>query len=213
MVDYPRYWLLYVFAFPVIHFYYYAAVLNSFIDLEETDLTYWSYSILAFGGGAIIAFFGPESMSVPLEFDPLFLLLVPLGIGLYFVETYVWYRYTGKPIEVARESIESMVPVPFVSFPEEIVYRVGAWPLVSILGVPGYVVTSGLLFGFHHYAFSKRDVLLKSFDGMIYAALFWYTGSIWASTMMHTGYNVASVYVIADYRHVPVLRRIAPGPQ
>ena len=210
MVDYPRYWLLYVFAFPVVHFYYYVAVLNMVIDLEETDLTYWSYSILAFGGGAAFLF-APDSIDLSFGFDPVFLVLLPLGIALYFLETLVWYNYTGKPIAVAQRPISSMIPVPFVAIPEEVVYRAGPTPLIPLLGLPAYVVASGVLFGLHHYAFSKRDVLLKSVDGMIYALVFSVTGSLWASTLMHVGYNVASVYVIADYRDVPVLRAIAPG--
>ena len=210
MSDVPEMWILLVFAFPVLHTYYYGAFLGSFIDLEETDLTYWTYSVFAFGGGALFFFFAP--IEIPFGFELWFLLLFPLGIGLYFLETWLWYQYTKKPIEVASEPVEGMIPVPFVSIPEEIVFRGGLLPLVAAVGAPAYIVLSGLLFGLYHYVFSFRDVFLKWADGMIYAGLFLATGSLWASIVMHMGYNLASMYIIADYRHIPYLRQIAPGP-
>lgn len=209
MTDIPQYWILYVIAFPALHTYYYGAVLGAFIDLDETDLTYWPYSVFAFSGAGVLVFFAP--IGIPFGFDPVFLLLLPLGIGLYVLETALWYRYTGKPIEVSVDPIEGMVPVPFVSIPEEVVFRVGLLPLVSVIGAPVYVLLSGVLFGLYHYVFSLRDVLLKAVDGCIYATIFLATGSLWAPILMHFGYNAASVYFIADYRHVPILRRIAPG--
>ena len=209
MEDIPQYWILFVFAFPVLHTYYYGAILGSFIDVEEADLTYWSYSLFAFGGGGLIYFFAP--IEIPFGFDPLYLLLLPVGIGLYMLELNLWYRYTKKPIAVAVDRIETMVPVPFVSIPEEIVFRAGLIPLIAVIGSSAYVVLSGILFGLYHLVFSKRDAVLKTFDGILYAGLFLVTGSLWAPIIMHAGYNLASVYIIADYRHIPLLRRIAPG--
>lgn len=209
MAELPQYWLLLAIAVPAFHTYYYGAFLGSFIDFEESNVTYWSYSLFPATIAAAFYWFSP--IEFPFGFDFLFLLLVPVGFGLYMLETYLWYHYTKKPIEVASNSIEGMIPVPFVSIPEEVIFRGGLAPLIGVLGGPGYVVVSGALFGFYHYVFSLRDVLLKTVSGSIYAALFLMTGSLWPSILMHAGYNLASVYIIADYRHVPYLRRIAPG--
>lgn len=208
MNDVPQYWLLFVFAFPVLHTYYYA-FLGTFLDPEESELTYWTYALFAFAGGGAVFLFAPIEFDV--GFRPVYLLLPLGGMALYAVETYLWYHYTGKPIEVASSPIESMIPVPFVSIPEEVVFRVGALPLVGLLGAPVYAVVSGVLFGLYHYSFGMRDVLFKSVDGMLYAGVFLATGSLLAPILLHTGYNLASMYIIADYRHVPYLNRIAPG--
>lgn len=208
MPDIPQYWILLALAVPAFHTYYYGA-LGTVIDIEESDLTYWSYAVFPFGVAGLFVLFAP--IEFPFGFSFVYLLLVPLGFGLYMFETYLWYHYTKKPIEVASESIEGMIPVPFVSIPEEIIFRGALAPLITAIGGPAYVVCSGLLFGLYHYTFSLRDVVLKTADGCLYAILFLTTGSLWASILVHTGYNIASVYILADYRHVPLLRRIAPG--
>lgn len=208
MAELPRYWLLVVIAFPALHTYYYG-ILGAFLDPEESNWTYPAYSVFVFGGGGIFYLLAPIEFSFGL--DPLFFILLIPGAALYLLETYLWYQYTKKPIEAASEPLKQMLLVPMVPIPEEIVFRGGLTPLIGVIGGPAYVVLSGVLFGLYHYSFSLRDVLLKTVSGMIYAGLYLATGSLVAPILMHTGYNIASVYIIADYRHVPILRKIAPG--
>jgi hypothetical protein len=92
-----------------------------------------------------------------------------------------------------------MLPVFLVVVPEEIVFRGGLVGLLDAAGPAAFVAASAVLFGLIHFTFGARDVVVKTFDGAVFAVVFVATGSLAASVLTHLGYNLASFHVFADY--------------
>lgn len=134
---------------------------------------------------------------IPLIFEPIYLLAVPLGMSMYELDRLVG-RYLYGPLE-KRAFTRSWIFLFGVVTPltEEIVYRLGVAVVFGDLGVPWYVLLSAGLFGLHHLQLGRLEVLRKSGNGAVYAATFVVTGSVVAPMLAHVGYN--AFYLIRNH--------------
>lgn len=202
IADTPILWLAFVASFPVLLRVYFPVVLRIFRALALPQQAFGFYQHYLYAGFAFamgLPFLHVAPVEVPLGVEPWYLALVPVGVGLYYLDTYAWATYKGKSVRGGTVPPVAILPVFLVPFPEEVLFRAGLAPLLGAVGPAGYVVASGVAFGLIHLGFGTKDVVLKTVNGALYALVFLATGSVLTTVAVHVGYNVASFHVLADY--------------
>lgn len=202
MSDLPLFWLAFAVAYPFVLRIYFplAFTLFGLVSVPPQIVGYYQhylYATFALAMGLTFMFAG--TVSIPLGFEPWYLALVPAGVVLYYADTYAWSAYQGKPIRGATTPPVGLLPIFLVPFPEEVLFRAGLAPVLDVVGPVGYVAASAVVFGLVHFGFGMKDVVLKTVNGVLYAALFLWSGSLLVPFAVHMGYNLASFHVLADY--------------
>lgn len=142
---------------------------------------------------------------IPMEFDPLFVLGVPLGIALYGSTTFLWRYHTGRSIRRESRSLLAVLPALVVPLPEEILFRGALGVLTESIGVVGFILVSSVLFGLYHLNQGRNEIAFKTGLGVVLCLVYLYSGSILAPTLTHFGYNLASIPYIARIEWLPSL--------
>lgn len=153
---------------------------------------------VVFISGVAFAFFVTVGPDPSLAFEPWFLALGVLGAGMYLVDTKLWETWTGASVRRNVQPVVWLLPALVVPIPEELLYRLGLSFLRDSVGTPGFVAVSAVLFGAAHVVRGKKEVPLKTANGVVYALAFVATGTVVAPILAHLGYNVASVWYVGD---------------
>lgn len=202
MADLPLFWLAFAASFPVVLRIYFPVVVRLVRAASVPAAAfgfYQHYFYAAFALAMGLTFLLAGTVEVPLGVEPWYLALLPVGVGLYYVDTSAWATYKGKPVRGGTTPPVAILPIFLVPFPEEVLFRGGLAPLLDVVGPVGYLLASGVVFGLIHYGFGWKDVVLKTVNGVLYGLLFLATGSVLASFAVHMGYNLASFHVLANY--------------
>lgn len=184
-------WIGLVACFPALVVLYFAVVIRvvpSIVPYEYEERhnpwIYASFSVCVAGG--FLAF---SSASVPVSLSPRLVLLLPLGAAMYVVDTSVWIRVTDRRVD--RTGSIALTPVLAAPIAEEVLYRGALTVLVPHVGSTGFVVLSAVLFGVNHHHEGRKEIVFKTGNGLVYAALFVGTGNLLAPIVAHIGYNLA----------------------
>ena len=98
---------------------------------------------------------------------------------------------------------------PTAGFCEELIFRgYLIWLLTPQVGLVGAIVLSSVLFGLNHIYQGWAGVLKTGVMGLIFALVFWATGSLVAAIILHI-----LVDVFAGFQSYLVLRDNGPGQQ
>lgn len=188
-------WIALVACFPALVVLYFAIimrVLPSIVEYEERHNP-WLYALFSVGvaGGFLVS----GSTPLPISLSPLLVLILPLGGAMYAVDTYLWIRFTDRRID--RTGSVALTPVLVAPVSEELLFRGALSTLIPIVGSSGFILISAVLFGGNHLHEGRKEVLLKTGNGLVYAALFVGTGNLLVPIVAHIGYNLAYVEYIS----------------
>lgn len=129
--------------------------------------------------------------SVPLDVHPTDLPLIFLGAVMFVVDSKVTRLASGTSSTDQGGSGASVAVALAGSVPEELVYRWGIHAILAGLHPALFVAVSSLTFGLHHYPPNRSlEALLKTGNGMVYAALLLWSGSITIPILCHLLYNI-----------------------
>ena len=114
----------------------------------------------------------------------------------------------AAPEQDVEELFSSRVVLPVVGvsvvlaapFAEEVFFRGFVFPgLIRLLGVGGAILASGLLFAMFHVTSPDSAGLIIPFTpiGMLFAWLYYRTGTIWTSIAAHFVFNLVSFILLA----------------
>ncbi len=114
----------------------------------------------------------------------------------------------AAPEQDVEELFSSRVVLPVVGvsvvlaapFAEEVFFRGFVFPgLIRLLGVGGAILASGLLFAMFHVTSPDSAGLIIPFTpiGMMFAWLYYRTGTIWTSITAHLVFNLVSFILLA----------------
>ncbi|WP_276299183.1 CPBP family intramembrane glutamic endopeptidase [Halorussus lipolyticus] len=198
MAELPFVWIAAVAGYLVAQLAYiaaFASAASAYPRLRRYNFWLYAAFSLAYGG----AFYATAPVTFAFEFRPAYLALLLVGFAMYYADTYAVSYLAGESLRQSVSHPISMLPVVLVVVPEEILFRAGLSPLIDAVGPAAFVAASAVLFGLIHFTFGARDVLVKTFDGAVFAVVFVATGSLTASVLTHLGYNLASFHVFADY--------------
>lgn len=126
--------------------------------------------------------------------------LALLGAAAYRADTRLWTWWTGERVRRGGRSLAWLAPSLLAPFPEEVLYRAGLDAVSDAVGPVGFVAVSAVLFGVAHLPRGRKEVALKTVDGVLYATVFVLAGSVVAPILAHLGYNVAFVWFVSERR-------------
>ncbi|OLZ39839.1 hypothetical protein A6E15_02040 [Natrinema saccharevitans] len=195
----PPFWIGLLLATPLLSLAYVMTVyvvVRRWLPINFRRYAHWFNSGLLVVIGTAVVFASP--IEIPLAFRWLYPVAIPLGIGVYAVDTYIKTRVVGDPIGKGTEALVTMAPVLFVPIFEEVIFRAGYVFLSDRFGTVVYTVGSAFSFGLHHSGYGKTEMLFKFENGLVYGTLFVVTGSLVPPLLAHCGYNLAAVVVHID---------------
>lgn len=111
------------------------------------------------------------------------------GGGLYFVDrglTAVWYDAESA----SAPPFPWFLPIVVGPVIEEYLYRAWLRP-VAEFDPRVYVGISAVLFGLVHFYQGRHEIVLKAFNGAVYATAYLATGNFAVPVLLHVGYNGA----------------------
>ncbi|MFC6951310.1 CPBP family intramembrane glutamic endopeptidase [Halorubellus litoreus] len=155
----------------------------------------WVYAALSIAFASALVLGGPVAPT--LRFEPAFALALPAGVALYLLDTAVVERVTGAAVERGTSEFAYAAPMLLAVVPEELVFRTALAPLASAYGDVAFVAASAVGFGLAHVARGRREVALKTWDGVAYAVAYVATGTVVVPVLAHLGYNLAALWTIA----------------
>jgi membrane protease YdiL (CAAX protease family) len=121
------------------------------------------------------------------------------GAALYRLDTALVVWQTGEPVGRGDRSLAAVMPLLLSPLPEEILFRAGLEPLVDMAGSGLYVCASALVFGLVHAPSGRREVALKTGNGVVYALSYLLSGTVLIPVAAHFGYNtLAARTLLAD---------------
>jgi len=165
--------------------------------------------------------------------QPATILLSLLGLGLYGAVALPFGLRTGflvgkNAMQSPIDTLLSGVKLWFVPcLVEELIFRVALLPH-PMEGVPGWrwllwTVLSVILFVLYHYGLGKtlyrgaketlqdrRFLTLVGWLGLLLAALYWITGSLWLVVWVHWAVVVVWIFTLGGYDRMPRLNHRAP---
>jgi len=118
---------------------------------------------------------------------------VAIGCGLYIVDHLLWQWWTQSPIRAQPVTTTEYVVALCVIPGEECWYRAVPMVLIGFLGATGYGIFSAIIFGVAHAHNGPHEVIIKTWNGLLYAAAFVLTGSLFVPVALHCGYNLTSL--------------------
>jgi membrane protease YdiL (CAAX protease family) len=149
---------------------------------------YFAFIAVTGGVAAILA-----PVPVEVELAPTLPAAVVAGGGLYFLDrgiTAAWYDDADAASAPPFRWAFPMVLGPAV---EEYLYRAWLAPLAEF-DPRVYVGVSAALFGLIHFYEGRHEVVLKTFDGAVYATTYLLTGNFAVPVLLHVGYNGAFLW-------------------
>lgn len=182
-----------------------AAFFFGFVEVVDRDSSRPAYDsnysrllYVVFVSAFAAVFAVVTGLELPLDARPWFPAFLVLGGFLYGVDTLTWMKWQGKSIRRGEESVVWLSPSLLAPIPEEILYRAGLGVLQNSVGTAGFVAVSAVLFGLAHVARGKKEIAFKTGNGVVYALVYVWTGSLVAPILAHFGYNVAYVWYVSD---------------
>ena len=132
----------------------------------------------------------------------------PRRSQLTLSQTYARTNTRQLPEQDVEELFGSKAVLPVVGvavvlaapFAEEVFFRGFVFPgLIRPLGVAGAILASGLLFAMFHVTGPDSAGLIIPFTpiGMLFAWLYYHTGTIWTSIAAHLVFNLVSFVLLA----------------
>ena len=118
---------------------------------------------------------------------------VVIGCGLYVVDHLLWRWWTGSSIRTQPVTNTDRFVSLWIIPGEECWYRVVPTVTIGLLGVGGYSLVSAVIFGVAHAHNGPHEVVIKTWNGVWYAAAFVLTGSLFVPIALHTGYNLTAL--------------------
>lgn len=155
----------------------------------------WLYAPFIFSLG--IAYVETEGADFA-SFDPMYLLGLPLGIGMYWATHRFWCYYTDSVPKRGTQTVRQLAPGLLVPIPEELLFRQALTPLIGLAGTHVFVLTSSVVFGLYHYSLGRQEIVFKTCLGIVLCLAFLRTGSVLAPILIHAGYNAAWTVYVTD---------------
>lgn len=195
-------WVGFVAVIPVLNVGYnqitlYVAVRGFGYRYRKADM-FWFYAAFLVPVTAAVVFVSP--VSVPLEIDPVVVAAsVPCGVALYHLDNRIWAWWRNGSPSSPGLPLVNVLPALFLPLAEEYLYRGLLGAVLLEFGRAAFVSVSAVLFGLNHYYLGRKEIAFKTWDGVVYCALYLWAGSLVVPVAAHVGYNAAQVrFVTSD---------------
>lgn len=121
------------------------------------------------------------------------LLVVLVGARMYLIDNRIADRYHAGPTADGGPMTKYDPAVLVVgAAAEEVIYRWGLSVLLLGISPTVFVIVSSVTFGAHHYdPDHPLEGALKTVNGLVYAGVFLWSGSLLVAILCHVSYNVA----------------------
>ncbi|WP_049972816.1 CPBP family intramembrane glutamic endopeptidase [Haladaptatus cibarius] len=189
-------WGLLVVVFPVLSgtYYFVLSAVGGRVFGYKFQERHNSWLYVPFVAAFTVAVLYSFPLELPFTFRPYYLLFLVVGVGMYQFDVAIVAYQTGRRATKGRQRLRWMVPVLAIAPAEEVVFRGIPTVVLAEYGAIAYVASSSVLFGIVHHREGKREVALKTANGVVYCLLYVATGSLLSPMLAHVGYNLAYIY-------------------